>query len=609
MSFHRLTTPIYFGGMPGGYDWINNGGSGTPANTDNAKAGGPNAGTYFDAFGEDATSANANRGNKALAQNTDFIDDLLHRDLAVNTRTADVTPGGPVTSITIVGPGIFLGGSGDELQDLFHITDANDDDIEITGTKIAVASITSGGALGSGFSAGNVTVLLTVAIPTGQTYRVWYGTRSNLAGLPADAFTTIRIRSAIQVDSQTEELFRLLHGNSEAWNAAWDNTIYGLNQGVLEIRTLLASLHGNAEVYNAAWDNTIYDLDLFNREFPAVNFNEGYSTPSTILLKHGHFYPIDQIWFATGDGGNDFLGQSNDFGKTWVNLGPLGTNAINTGFPLADVNTLGTSIGVMLEGTRTTVSGVRTAYGAFTFTNHATALSHNVSIGELANDNSKFVACYRSGSAGIFIDTSPDAATWTAQTVPAPWSGYTGTHSSPVIKGIPGLLIAAFLDEGTSQINIMKSTNSGVTWTNVQTPLAGGMTAATSQCMHPAYDPKTGNWFVVTFDSTSNSSQLLKSTDSGATWIQGSGPPSVPFPIQGVACMPGVRVYITSDQRIIITTDDSFFYLVGANTNTNPAQIYIRDGGGGLLTWNSADKKVWASTRLGNNTTAWNHIF
>jgi len=260
MPFHRLGVPSYFGGLPGGYDYINNAISGTPANADGAKSGGPNAGTYFVAFGEDATSSDFNRANKALSQNTDFIDDLLHQDLAVPTRTNNVTPGGPVASITIIGPGIFLGNISDELQDLFHITDGNDNDIEVTGTKVAAASISSGGSLGSGFSAGNVTIALTVAIPSSQTYRVWYGTRSNLANLPSDAFVSMRVRSAVQVDAVTEELFRLLHGNGEAWNAAWDSDIYTLNQGILELRTLLANLHGNSEAYNATWDNTIYGL-------------------------------------------------------------------------------------------------------------------------------------------------------------------------------------------------------------------------------------------------------------------------------------------------------------------------------------------------------------
>jgi hypothetical protein len=83
MSFHRLTVPSYFGGLPGGYDYINNALVGTPAVADGQKSGGPNDGTYFIAFGEDVTEADANRPNLALAENCDFLDDVARRDLAV----------------------------------------------------------------------------------------------------------------------------------------------------------------------------------------------------------------------------------------------------------------------------------------------------------------------------------------------------------------------------------------------------------------------------------------------------------------------------------------------------------------------------------------------
>ncbi len=191
---HRLTVPSYFGGLPGGYDYINNAISGTPAFADGQKAGGPNAGTYFVAFGEDATSADANRANQALAQNTDFLDDLFHRDLAQVTVTANVGPtGSPTPSITLVGPGIFLGISVfTPLTELFQITDANDNDIEVSGVKVRVASI-SGGSVGGGFSSGSVTLTLNISIPTGATYHVYYGSRTNLATLPADALFADRL--------------------------------------------------------------------------------------------------------------------------------------------------------------------------------------------------------------------------------------------------------------------------------------------------------------------------------------------------------------------------------------------------------------------------------
>lgn len=90
MPFHRYQDPSYNllgGAFPGtvgaqAYDRVNvvsggvGGGNGS-ANADGSKSGGPNAGTYFVAFGEDATSSFANRGLRALAQNTDALDNIL----------------------------------------------------------------------------------------------------------------------------------------------------------------------------------------------------------------------------------------------------------------------------------------------------------------------------------------------------------------------------------------------------------------------------------------------------------------------------------------------------------------------------------------------------
>lgn len=188
MAFHRLTVPSYFGGLPGGYDYINNQLAGTPAFADGAKVGGPNAGTYFVAFGEDATSADFNRPHKALAENCDFIDDLLRRDLARVVRTASAP--GPTSSIILTGPGVFLGNGGSTLEDLFKIVDANGENIvdTATGNHVVVTSISAGGALGGGFSAGSVTIAVSPAIPS-VNYRVVYAVRSSLATAPDDVFT------------------------------------------------------------------------------------------------------------------------------------------------------------------------------------------------------------------------------------------------------------------------------------------------------------------------------------------------------------------------------------------------------------------------------------
>jgi hypothetical protein len=194
MAFHRLTAPTYFGGLPGGYDYINNLLAGTPALADAAKIGGPNAGTYFVAFGEDATSADLNRAHKALAQNCDLLDDYAHRDLAVPAVTADVTAGAPVTSIVLTGP-IFIGMAGTPntvagIRKFVTLVDAEDNEI-FNGTECQITAI-SPDVPGAVWSAGNVTLTISPGIPTTTVYRVYYSTRRNTTTLLDDALVGSR---------------------------------------------------------------------------------------------------------------------------------------------------------------------------------------------------------------------------------------------------------------------------------------------------------------------------------------------------------------------------------------------------------------------------------
>jgi len=153
MAFHRLTAnPIGYDPFPGGYDFINdpaaNGNAGVPANADGKKVGGPNDGTYFVGFGEDATSADANRGFKALAQNTDELDNYMRRPLAVPARTANVTAVAPVSSILLPdASGVFVAGASsaipETLQTLFEILDDSDNEIIDPSTGRSASSLRS----------------------------------------------------------------------------------------------------------------------------------------------------------------------------------------------------------------------------------------------------------------------------------------------------------------------------------------------------------------------------------------------------------------------------------------------------------------------------------
>lgn len=235
MPFHRLSVPAYFGGLPiSGYDYINNATSGTPAPADTVKVGGPNVGTYFVAFQEDATSADFNRPARALAENTDFIDDLLRRDLAAPLVTADAVSGGMgVTAIVLTGPGIFVGEAGTPntvagIRTFVRVLDENDlEHFDFGGTEIQVSSIT-GAVPGAGFSAGSVTLNLSTNIPIGRTYRVYYWVRGNLATYTSGFLQKAKPNNALTL--RYMDRLRTLTGAGTLHSPVRDGTII-LNPG------------------------------------------------------------------------------------------------------------------------------------------------------------------------------------------------------------------------------------------------------------------------------------------------------------------------------------------------------------------------------------------
>jgi hypothetical protein len=196
MGFHRLTVPTYFGGLPGSYDYINNAVAGTPAPADGAKGVGVNAGTYFIAFGEDATSSNSNRANAALAENCDIVDDTL-RGSQVVMRYADVVLGAPANNIALTGD-IYVGGASESpavVNDqetrnrLVCLVDDSGNDVVVSGVKVVPSLIDDGsftnqvGVPADGFYT-NPTVRLNQTISAG-TYRIYYLVRRHLTDIVA----------------------------------------------------------------------------------------------------------------------------------------------------------------------------------------------------------------------------------------------------------------------------------------------------------------------------------------------------------------------------------------------------------------------------------------
>jgi len=195
MPFHRLTTPTYYLPVPWppvGYDYINNDPAApfSQAPADGAKAGGSFPGTYFIDFGEDAESLYGNRAHRALAENTDFLDNILSSSIPKVTYR-DSTPLFGINNTTITGE-VFVGEAGtpDTLEThgrLFSVVDPNTmhELVLSTGIRVYVNAVDDGGGLpvvGNGFQT-NPRIFFNTPIPAGVQYRVIYGERSSFAGI------------------------------------------------------------------------------------------------------------------------------------------------------------------------------------------------------------------------------------------------------------------------------------------------------------------------------------------------------------------------------------------------------------------------------------------
>lgn len=243
-DFHRLSAVFpadYYGGtLPADHDWINdpasNGDDGFAAliiaDANSKRLGGPNEGTYFVGFGDDANAGNFNRGLAALAQNTDYIDNILNRKIAIPQRADAAAPGAPVSSLNFSAGTYIEGWSTDaaSIDRLFSIVNDDDEEIIVSGSKVRITTLTGPGP-SDVWASGSFTATVSPAIPTGVAYRVYYGVAGRLASLPRDAFTSIKVRGAEEVSAKVENLFRLLQGNNYEWDTTpWEGStsIYSL---------------------------------------------------------------------------------------------------------------------------------------------------------------------------------------------------------------------------------------------------------------------------------------------------------------------------------------------------------------------------------------------
>jgi len=340
--FHRFTNPawLFAVSIPTGgsaaqttgktYDYINvaSGGVGGlgSAPVDNflgavgQKIGGPNQGTYFWAFGEDATASDANRGHGALAENIDYLDDLLHNSFAVPTFRGYSNAGpGNLTSVVIPAADFpFVSDApATSPQELFVVTDTLGNELFVPpATKVVVASI-AGAVIGSGFPAGAVTLNLNVPIVPGRpwsVFRVHYRVHRYLSTATPDPIGRRQVGAADQV---VKQLFRLNGTPSVStwWNSpyvstVWDLALSGMNERYRRgtVADIPATVPTNSGL-PAIQHNQAGGGSWYQRTGPAMSGwsqRDFWNTDSAYRTMY--LDPLDAIWTAHLDDFFDISG-------------------------------------------------------------------------------------------------------------------------------------------------------------------------------------------------------------------------------------------------------------------------------------------------------------
>ncbi len=325
---------------------------------------------------------------------------------------------------------------------------------------------------------------------------------------------------------------------------------------------------------------------------------------TTNNLKRAAWSAKDQAWFAVGNGGNDFLEVTFDEGRNWTNL-----TASLGGAAKVDVDVAVSSGGSVVVMTNTTAihTGARTAYATYTWSPSSGTLVAAPAGGGCDYDATaaKFVAVYQTGAVGHADFSTAGTGAWTGGTVPAAWSTYVGTQA-PEVTCIPGRAIAAYIDASVPRLNIMRSTDGGATWNNVQVTLA--MTAADASANSllgkPAWNSVRDEWYITVSTTTgTRRTEFYRSTDGGLNWSLVTTI-SADFVANDVACVGDLIVMTNDDARVAYSQDRGATWKLAGRLVGSAARRYLRSGGNGFLSLNSADKTSFASFRSGDGGNA-----
>jgi len=276
MPFYRLTTPSYYGGLPTTHDatGINNlSGPGTPAPVSTPPGAGTYQNTRFEVPLELAEATKVNRANSALAENCDFIDDILHTSHPVPAST-NRTAGGGGDAFTDLSDDTFVGRAGVTVTQLERnrliqvvqqttfepVVDTSGVPIYVSDLQVSGGGANVIGTEASGFHTAPRAVFSST-IPAATNYRLVFLTRSTVAieQEPSDAtggmgYLAQAVIEASRLQSGTEMPFAPgLSSWADASNlvattiqTAIDEVVDTLGDNSLGVA---GALHVGAEVY------------------------------------------------------------------------------------------------------------------------------------------------------------------------------------------------------------------------------------------------------------------------------------------------------------------------------------------------------------------------
>lgn len=388
-------------------------------------------------------------------------------------------------------------------------------------------------------------------------------------------------------------------GNYPAGSNDWNGTAKRVAPG----GTYISPTDGaGAQIGNYLW-GAGFDVDIsvktaltnltnFVGQSPAMTWAAAVTTDATKALNKGAFSVKEQAWYATGGGGNDWGMVSYDYGRSWTAL------TLGSSIALLDVACDASGNVLLVAAVRDIYFGTFSVYGTVSFAHTATALSAAPSAASVTYDstNSKWIVVYRTGTSGMRIDTSSNGTTFAAQTIPASWSGYTGSAGAPHIHCSNGTTVASFYDDNAALIRIIKSTNGGTTWTDVYdtapsfTPQFGSV---------PTCDTVNTIWYITYSEiSPSRKTEVLKSTDGGATWTIALADTANDFSAVFTAALGTMIVAIDDIGRMFYSLDGVSWLLVARNpATTGTFQPFLRAGGGGFIVLAPSQKQSFSSAR------------